>query len=67
MRPSNIKTRNRNRKQRGYTLLEYAAGAALLMGILYVGLKAMGTSVENLLGAVGGFADSRAAEIQNVK
>jgi hypothetical protein len=53
----------RKRKESGYTLLEYAAGAALLMGVLYVGLRALGGSLEGLLTSISAFADRRKAEL----
>lgn len=53
----------RNRKQSGYTLLEYAAGAALLMGVLYVGLRALGGSLEGLLTSIANFAQRRGTEL----
>jgi type II secretory pathway pseudopilin PulG len=46
----------RIRRQRGYTLLEYAAGAAILLGLLTVGLTNMGTGVRDLLTRIGNFA-----------
>jgi hypothetical protein len=53
----------RNRKESGYTLLEYAAGAALLMGVLYVGLRAVGGSLEGLMTSIANFANRRATEL----
>lgn len=52
-----------NRKESGYTLLEYAAGAALLMGVLYVGLRALGGSLEGLLTSISNFAQRRSQEL----
>jgi len=51
------------KKQKGYTLLEYAAGAAVLMGLLYIGVKAMGGGVQDLLEAVGVWARSRSGDL----
>jgi hypothetical protein len=51
------------KKQRGYTLLEYAAGAAVLMGLLYIGVQALGGGVQDLLEAVGVWARSRSSDL----
>lgn len=51
------------RKQKGYTLLEYAAGAAILMGILFTGLNAMGTGVQGLLTEIGNWAGQRKSDL----
>ena len=51
------------KKQRGYTLLEYAAGAAVLMGLLYIGVQALGGGVQDLLEAVGVWARSRSGDL----
>lgn len=61
-KPQSVSVR-RNRKQSGYTLLEYAAGAALLMGVLYVGLRALGGSLEGLLTSISNFAQRRGQEL----
>jgi hypothetical protein len=52
--------------QRGYTLLEYCAGAAIIAGILWTGLNSLGGDLANLLNAVGEWAKNRSeAVIQN--
>jgi hypothetical protein len=53
----------KNVKQSGFTLLEYAAGAAVLMGILYVGVRTMGFGIQDLMGSVGKWANDRSQEI----
>lgn len=53
----------RNNKRKGYTLLEYAAGAAVLMGILYAGLNTMGSGVRDLLDGVGQWASSQKSNL----
>ncbi len=68
MEPETTKKRialRRNRRESGYTLLEYAAGAALLMGVLYVGLRAVGGSLEGLLTSIANFANRRATELDS--
>lgn len=51
--------------QRGYTLLEYCAGAALIAGIIWVALNAMGQNISALLNAIGQWAASRAGGISS--
>lgn len=51
------------RNQKGYTLLEYAAGAAILMGILFTGLNAMGSGVQGLLSEIGTWAGQRKSDL----
>ena len=53
----------KNRRQRGYTLLEYCAGAAVIAGILWTALNALGGNLSGLLNAVGGWATARTGEI----
>jgi hypothetical protein len=55
----------RNNKEKGYTLLEYCAGAAIIAGILWVALNNLGTDLGQLLAAVGGWADERTGGIGN--
>lgn len=49
--------------QRGYTLLEYCAGAALIAGIIWVALNSMGQNISALLNAIGQWAATRAGGI----
>jgi Flp pilus assembly pilin Flp len=51
--------------ERGFTLLEYCAGAAVIAGIIFAALQAMGTNLSNYLGAIGNWATRRAAEISS--
>jgi type II secretory pathway pseudopilin PulG len=54
----------RNRKnQKGYTLLEYCAGAAIIGGVLWTALNGLSGNIAGLLGSVGGWADARSGEI----
>jgi hypothetical protein len=60
-----MKQRQTN-KQRGYTLLEYCAGAAIIAGILWTALNSLGGDLATLLSAVGEWAQNRSeAVIQN--
>lgn len=50
-------------EEAGYTLLEYCAGAAVIAGIVFGALTALGGNLENLLQALGTWADNRATDI----
>lgn len=52
-----------NKKQSGYTLLEYAAGAALLVSLLYAGINIMGGGIESLLTGIGNWASSQTTKL----
>lgn len=54
-----MKSQKNQKNQKGYTLLEYCAGAAIIGGILWTALNALGGDLSNLLGAVGGWANAR--------
>lgn len=51
--------------ERGYTLLEYCAGAAIIAGILWTALTALGGNLSDLLNAVGQWAQRRSNGIAN--
>lgn len=53
----------KRKKQKGYTLLEYSAGAAILMGILYVGVNAMGSGIKDLMTGVGSWASQQTSSL----
>jgi hypothetical protein len=53
-----------NRRQRGYTLLEYCAGAAVVAGVLWTSLSQMGSNIGSLMESVGSWATSRGAIIE---
>lgn len=55
--------RLRKKREQGYTLLEYCAGAAIIAGILWGALSYLGGNLENLLHAVGDWAAARTSEI----
>jgi Flp pilus assembly pilin Flp len=55
--------RSNAKRQRGYTLLEYCAGAAIIAGILWTALSALGGNLSGLLEAVGRWAVARTTEI----
>jgi hypothetical protein len=51
-----------NRRQRGYTLLEYCAGAAIIAGVLWTALGKMGSNVGSLIESVGTWAVARQSQ-----
>lgn len=51
------------KKQRGFTLLEYCAGAAILAGIVWLALGRFGMSVSGLIDGLSNWMDSRTTEI----
>lgn len=53
-----------SKKERGYTLLEYCAGAAIIAGILWTALNNLGADLAGLLNAVGAWSNSRTDGIQ---
>jgi hypothetical protein len=57
------KNKRKKCQEAGFTLLEYAAGAAVLMGILYVGVRTMGYGIQDLMGSVGKWANERSTEL----
>ena len=56
-------TRRASKRERGYTLLEYCAGAAIIASILWTALNSLGGDLSSLLGAVGGWANARQGEV----
>ena len=48
-----------NKRERGYTLLEYCAGAAIIAGILWTALDNLGADLSGLLNAVGAWSNTR--------
>ena len=51
--------------QRGFTLLEYCAGAAIIAGVLWGALTAMGTGMDGLIRSIGTWATARSGEISH--
>lgn len=51
------------KRQRGYTLLEYCAGAAIIAGVLWAALGRLGGEISDLLDEIGQWADDRRGEI----
>lgn len=63
MKTSEIKNRRKRSRQRGYTLLEYCAGAAVIMVTVWFAMNTMGTSVAGLLNSIASWANARSGEI----
>lgn len=49
--------------EEGFTLLEYCAGAAVLLTIVWLGLTTMGTGVQTLLIRIGDWATAESGKI----
>lgn len=49
--------------ERGFSLLEYCAGAAVILVTVWAALNAMGGNIRDLLGAIGQWASERRTEI----
>lgn len=52
--------------QKGFTLLEYCAGAAVLMIIVYIAMRNFGFSLQTFLNALGTWAVDRGNDINNL-
>lgn len=57
------KGKGQKKSERGYTLLEYCAGAALILAVVWVALSALGANLETLIGNISGWAANRSTEI----
>ena len=57
--------KSRRREQRGYTLLEYCAGAAIIAGILWAALNTLGGNLNTLLEGIGTWATQRANDLND--
>lgn len=56
-------TRRQARGERGFSLLEYCAGAAVILVTIWGALSLMGDNIETLLNSIGNWATTRAGEI----
>jgi len=56
---------NIRKDQRGFSLLEYVAGATVIAAIVFVALNAFGGNLAELFAALGEWVTSRASEIQS--
>lgn len=55
--------RRGTRDERGFSLLEYCAGAAVILVTIWGALSLMGDNIETLLNSIGNWATTRAGEI----
>lgn len=53
----------RSRKEKGFSLLEYCAGAAVILVTIWGALTIMGGNIDTLLRSIGTWATTRAGEI----
>lgn len=51
------------RKDTGFSLLEYCAGASVILVVVWAALNTMGGSISTLLNSIGTWATQRAGEI----
>lgn len=47
------------KKQRGLALLEYCAGAAVIVAVIWAAMNTMGTDLSELFGRIGDWADGQ--------
>ena len=52
-------TTKHEKRQRGFTLLEYCMGAAVLLGIVFAGLSLFGAGLNDYFGNIGQWLQSR--------
>jgi Flp pilus assembly pilin Flp len=57
------RARKRMSGERGFSLLEYCAGAAVILVTIWGALSLMGDNIETLLNSIGNWATTRAGEI----
>ena len=55
-----IRTGN-SKNEKGFTLLEYCAGATVIAGVMYVGFNALGGSINTFLGSIGTWVNSHSS------
>ncbi|MCB0337955.1 MAG: hypothetical protein KDD53_00055 [Bdellovibrionales bacterium] len=53
------------RSERGLSLLEYAAGAAVLISVVYVAMTAFSDGMSNFFNSLGNWASKKGNEIVN--
>ena len=55
----------RNNSEKGFTLLEYCAGAAVLLTIVWAALTALGGNMKTFLDSIGSWATRQATAIDS--
>ena len=53
------------KKEGGFALLEYCAGAAVILVVLWAAVNTMGDNISTLLSSIGNWATQRAGEIDS--
>ena len=53
-----VRTNKNERRERGFTLLEYCAGAAIIAGVLWGTLTMFGTSLTGMMTSVSDWAST---------
>ena len=62
-----LRRTGKNQKERGFALLEYVAGAAVLLGIVYAAFSAMGGGFNTFFTSLGTWATGRATAVGAIK
>lgn len=62
---ANSVKRVNGRRQRGYTLLEYCAGAAIIATVMGTALNAMGTNFTKFTTAINDWAGTKATALKS--
>ncbi len=55
----------KKRNEKGFTLLEYCAGAAVILVLVWTALQTMGGNLSDLLNSIGAWAETRSTEIDS--
>ena len=54
----------RTRREKGYTLLEYCAGAAIIAGIVWGAMNLLGNNLSGFLTGLGNWVNDRTSNLQ---
>ncbi len=57
--------RKKSRREQGYTLLEYCAGAAIIIGVVWGALNTLGGNMAALIGNIATWASDRGQDIKD--
>ena len=60
-----MQTKKNKKKSMGYTLLEYCAGAAIIAGVIWTAMNALGTNLSDLLNAIGRWTQNRTTSVSD--
>lgn len=58
-----MSNRSKKSQEKGFTLLEYCSGAALIAGVLWVALGVLGQNMSELLNGISSWVSRRNQEI----